>query len=220
LQSDTFNNFLAALGKEISKVQPQKMLHSGICSSYEKGLTEMLDQHGLQVIAQSSSQANEMEATALVASVNGKDFLENKHFTEEVFGPYSLAVICDDKEQLKQCLQKLKGQLTSSIMATEKDIEDYADVIELQHTLAGRILLNNAPTGVEVCSSMVHGGPYPATTDARFTSVGTTAIKRWVRPISLQNFNDDMLPEALKNSNPFHIMRLVNNVYTRDVLNE
>jgi len=219
LRSDAFTNFLAALGKEISKVQPQKMLHSGICVSYGKGLTHMLDQQGLQVIAQSSSQANEMEATALLASVNGKEFLENKHLAEEVFGPYSLAIICDDKAQLMQCLQNLKGQLTSSIMATEKDIDDYADAIELQHTLAGRILLNNAPTGVEVCSSMVHGGPYPATTDARFTSVGTTAIKRWVRPICLQNFNNNMLPDALKNDNPLGILRLVDNVYTRDAVN-
>ncbi len=162
----------------------------------------MLNQKGLEVIAQSSSEAKDMEAVALVASVNAKDFLSNKHFIEEVFGPYSVAVICDDKEQLKQCLQSLKGQLTSGIMATEEDIANYADVIELQHTLAGRILLNNAPTGVEVCASMVHGGPYPATTDARFTSVGTTAIKRWVRPICLQNFNNNMLPDALMNVNP------------------
>jgi alpha-ketoglutaric semialdehyde dehydrogenase len=218
IKSEGLNNFLSALGKEIIKVQPQKMLHSGICSSYTKGLTGMLAQQGLQVIAQSSSEANDMEAVALVASVHAKDFLDNTHFAEEVFGPYSLAIICDDKAQLKQCLQNLKGQLTSTIMATEKDIADFADVIELQHTLAGRILLNNAPTGVEVCASMVHGGPYPATTDARFTSVGTTAIKRWVRPVCLQNFNDNMLPDALKNENPLGILRLVNNIYTRDAV--
>jgi alpha-ketoglutaric semialdehyde dehydrogenase len=218
IKSDGFNNFLSALGKEITKVQPQKMLHSGICSSYKKGLAAMLDQQGLQIIAQSSSNANDMEAVALVAAVSAKDFLSNQHFTEEVFGPYSLAIMCDNKEHLKQCLLNLKGQLTSTIMATEKDIEMFADVIELQHTLAGRILLNNAPTGVEVCASMVHGGPYPATTDARFTSVGTTAIKRWVRPVCLQNFNDNMLPDELKNDNPLGILRLVNNVYTRDVI--
>lgn len=220
MKSEGFNNFLEALAKEIAKVQPQKMLHGGICSSYKRGLTEMQAQQGLQVIAQSSATANEMEAGALVATVSANSFLANKHFTEEIFGPYSLAVICDDKAQLIQCLQSLKGQLTSSIMATEKDIEAYADVIEVQHTLAGRIMLNNAPTGVEVCASMVHGGPYPATTDARFTSVGTTAIKRWVRPICLQNFNDNMLPDALKNNNPLGILRLVNNVYTREAVNE
>jgi NADP-dependent aldehyde dehydrogenase len=220
IKSDGFDHFLQALGKEITKVQPQKMLHSGICSSYKKALSQMQQQQGLEVIAQSSAAANDMEAGAILATVTGNDFLGNAHFVEEVFGPYSLAVICDDKDQLMQCLQKLKGQLTSSVMATEKDIEEYADVIDLQHTLAGRILLNNAPTGVEVCASMVHGGPYPATTDARFTSVGTTAIKRWVRPICLQNFNDNMLPDALKNNNPLGILRLVNNVYTREAVNE
>ncbi len=218
LKSEAFDKFLSALGEEISKVQPQKMLHSGICSSYKNGLAKMIGQQELQVVAQSSTDASDMEAAALIASVSGKDFLNNQHFTEEVFGPYSLAVICDDKGQLMQCLQSLKGQLTSTIMASEKDIEAYSDVIELQHTLAGRILLNNAPTGVEVCASMVHGGPYPATTDARFTSVGTAAIKRWVRPVCLQNFKDNMLPAELKNNNPSGILRLVNNVYTREAL--
>ncbi len=218
IKGEEFDTFLSLLGTEINKVLPQKMLHSGICTSYENSLAEMLDQKGLQVVAQSSSEAKEMEAAAVIASVSAKDFLSNEHFKEEVFGPYSLAVICDDKEQLIQCLQSLIGQLTSTIIATEKDLSDYADVIALQHTLAGRILLNNAPTGVEVCASMVHGGPYPATTDSRFTSVGTTAIKRWARPICLQNFNDDILPDALKNGNPLNILRLVNNVYTRDAV--
>ena len=159
-----------------------------------------------------------MEAAALLASVDAKDFLRNKHFAEEIFGPYSLAVMCDDKTQLMQAIKNLSGQLTTTIMATEKDLKEFADVIELQHTIAGRILLNNVPTGVEVCASMVHGGPYPATTDARFTSVGTTAIKRWVRPICLQNFNNNMLPDELKNENPLNILRLVNNVYIRDAI--
>lgn len=218
LKSEAFDEFLSALGKEIEKVQPQKMLHSGICASYRDGLGKMLEQQGITVIARSGAEAGEMEATALLASVSGAHFIANKHFTEELFGPYSLAIVCDDREQLKQCLQNLKGQLTSTIMATEQDIAAYGDVIELQHTLAGRILLNNAPTGVEVCASMVHSGPYPATTDARFTSVGTTAIKRWVRPICLQNFNNDMLPDALKDENATGILRLVNNVFTREAV--
>ena len=84
--------------------------------------------------------------------------------------------------------------------------------------MAGRIILNNVPTGVEVCAAMMHGGPFPATTDARFTSVGTSAIKRWVRPVSYQNFSDAMLPDALKNSNPTGIMRILDNAYTRDAI--
>lgn len=218
IKSEAFDNFLKTLGDEILKVQPQKMLHAGICSSYQNGLNNILEQQGLNIIVQASNNTNDMEATALLASVDAKNFLSNKHFAEEIFGPYSLAVMCDDKMQLMQALQNLNGQLTTTIMATEKDIEAFADVIELQHTIAGRVLLNNVPTGVEVCASMVHGGPYPATTDARFTSVGTTAIKRWVRPICLQNFNNNMLPDELKNENPLGILRLVNNVYTRDAI--
>ncbi len=218
LKNEAFQNFLGLLGKEISKVQPQPMLHSGICESYKNGLARMLNQQGLQVIAQSSAEAKEGEGTPLLASVSADDFLQNIHLGEEVFGPYSLAVICNDKEQLKQALQNLKGQLTTTLIATDKDVEEFTDVIELQQTLAGRILLNGAPTGVEVCASMVHGGPYPATTDARFTSVGTTAIKRWVRPLCFQNFTQAMLPEELKNENPLGILRLVNNGYTREAI--
>jgi alpha-ketoglutaric semialdehyde dehydrogenase len=218
LKSKAFDEFLMALGNEISKVAPQKMLHGGIYASYKEGLKRILHQQGLVIISHSHTEANEMEATPLIACVSGRDFLSNQHLTEEVFGPYSLAVICEDKAQLIQALQSLKGQLTSTIIATDKDIEANAEIIEVQHTLAGRILLNGAPAGVEVCASMVYGGPYPATTDARFTSVGTTAIKRWVRPVCLQNFKDHMLPDALKNNNPSGILRLVNNGYTREAI--
>ena len=146
--------------------------------------------------------------------MKGNIFLQNPHFREEVFGPYSLAVCCDSKDELTAVLKQLKGQLTTTVMATDTDIAANQDIIDLQTTLAGRIILNDVPTGVEVCASMVHGGPYPATTDARFTSVGTSAIKRWVRPVCFQGFNNSMLPDALKNSNPQHIWRMVNNEWT------
>ena len=161
-----------------------------------------------------------LEAEAVLAVVSGAEFLQNPHLKEEVFGPYSLAVVCADKQELLRALQSLKGQLTSTIVGTAKDVTEYADVIAVQRELAGRIILNQPPTGVEVNASMVHGGPYPATTDARFTSVGTTAIKRWVRPLCLQNFMETMLPDALKNSNPLGILRLVNNQYTREAIHE
>ena len=140
--------------------------------------------------------------------------MQNPHLSEEVFGPYSLTVCCNNKEELITVLKKLKGQLTATVMATDADITANQDVIDLQTTLAGRVILNDVPTGVEVCASMVHGGPYPATTDSRFTSVGTTAIKRWVRPVCFQGFKDSMLPDALKNGNPQNIWRTVNNKWT------
>lgn len=216
LKSVDFDNFLSLLGNEIKGVAPQKMLHDGIHQSFEKGLHQMLSQEGLELIAKTEATVTPIEATPAVAKVSADDFLANRHFTEEVFGPFSLAIVCDDKEQLEQVLKALKGQLTTTLMATERDLTENRDVIELQQTLAGRIILNNVPTGVEVCASMVHGGPYPATTDARFTSVGTTAIKRWVRPLCFQNFATALLPDELKNENPKGILRLVNNEYTRE----
>ncbi|MEP6948117.1 MAG: aldehyde dehydrogenase (NADP(+)) [Ginsengibacter sp.] len=216
MKSEAFDHFLNALATEVIKVIPQKMLHSGIYDTYNNGLQQILDQEGVGVVARSSSEAGEMEAVATIVSINAKKFLSDRRFSEEIFGPYSLAVICDDKVELIKTLRSLKGQLTTTVMGTDNDIHEYADVIEIQHSLAGRIILNNAPTGVEVCASMVHGGPYPATTDARFTSVGTTAIKRWVRPVCFQNFTEAMLPDELKNNNPSGILRLVDNTYTRE----
>lgn len=216
IKSKALDSFLSLLGKEIEAVAPQKMLHKGIQESFSKGLHEALAQKGIQKIGQAAQQPGDGEAFPTVASVSAKDFLQNPHLREEVFGPYSLAVICDSTAQLKETLSLLKGQLTTTIMATDADIDAHNDIIELQRTLAGRIILNDVPTGVEVCASMVHGGPFPSTTDARFTSVGTTAIKRWVRPVCFQGFKDAMLPDELKNSNPLNIWRIVNNEWSRN----
>lgn len=218
VKSKSLDNFLIALGKEIEAIAPQKMLHKGIQESFSKGLHEALAQKGIQKIGQSSQQPGDGEAYPTIASVSAADFLQNPHLREEVFGPYALAVICDSKEQLKETLSILKGQLTTTIMATDADIEAHNDIIQLQRTLAGRIILNDVPTGVEVCASMVHGGPFPSTTDARYTSVGTTAIKRWVRPVCFQGFKDAMLPDELKNSNPLNIWRIVNNEWTKNTI--
>ncbi|WP_232373116.1 aldehyde dehydrogenase (NADP(+)) [Pinibacter aurantiacus] len=218
IEGSAFEGFLELLAAAIKEVLPQKMLHTSIHTAYETGLKKILSLEGIRELGRSCKEAAVLEGTPVVAMVQAKDFLANEHFTEEVFGPFSLAVSCRDKEELQQVLKSLKGQLTSTIVATPEDIRAFEDVIELQHNLAGRIILNNAPTGVEVCASMVHGGPFPATTDERFTSVGTSAIKRWVRPVCFQNFLDEMLPAALQNSNPLGILRLVNNQYTRDAI--
>ncbi len=214
VQSDGLDHFLSLLGTEIAQILPQKMLHSGIHAAYSKGLSKALSQKGIEKIGEAAKAAGEEEAFPTVAKVKANIFLQNPHFREEVFGPYSLAVCCDNKEELMAVLKQLKGQLTTTVMATDADITANQDIIDLQTTLAGRIILNDVPTGVEVCASMVHGGPYPATTDSRFTSVGTTAIKRWVRPVCFHGFKNSMLPDALKNSNPQHIWRIVNNEWT------
>ena len=101
-------------------------------------------------------------------------------------------------------------------MGTDSDFTDFSSLLDIAPSIAGRILINGVPTGVEVCPSMVHGGPFPASTDSRFTAVGIEAVKRWVRPVAYQNFPDALLPEALKNGNPLHIWRMVNNEWTKD----
>lgn len=214
VQSEALDQFLSLLGAEFTRINPEKMLNSNIHSSYYSALHKALEQKGIEKIGQAEKTAGAGEAFPTVAKVKAGIFLQNPHFREEVFGPYSLAVCCENKEELKTVLKQLKGQLTTTIMASDADISDNQDIIDLQTTLAGRIILNDVPTGVEVCASMVHGGAYPATTDGRFTSVGTTAIKRWVRPVCFQGFKDNMLPEALKNKNPLNIWRIVDNEWT------
>ena len=114
--------------------------------------------------------------------------------------------------------KSIEGQLTATLMATEDDIRDNAQLVEAVKNICGRFILNGVPTGVEVCVSMHHGGPFPATTDSRFTSVGADAIKRFARPIAYQNWPDALLPDELKNANPLGIWRTVNNELGRDVI--
>lgn len=219
LESNKTDHFLALLSEEIYKVFPQKMLHTGIAQSYSKNANRMLEQKGVKVITHASEHVEDLLAHPILAKVKANEFLINPILQEEVFGPFSLIVVCNNKNELKLVLSQLKGQLTTTILATEEDIRLHRDIIDMQTALAGRIILNEVPTGVEVCASMVHGGPYPATTDSRFTSVGTTAIKRWVRPVCLQGFTDALLPDSLKDANPLGIWRLINNEFTKGPAN-
>ncbi|PZP21905.1 MAG: aldehyde dehydrogenase (NADP(+)), partial [Pseudomonas kuykendallii] len=123
-----------------------------------------------------------------------------------------------DKAELIQALHGLHGQLTATLIAEPADLDAYGDLLALLEQKAGRLLLNGYPTGVEVCDSMVHGGPYPATSDARGTSVGTLAIDRFLRPVCYQNYPDAFLPEALQNANPLNIQRLVDGTPSREAL--
>jgi NADP-dependent aldehyde dehydrogenase len=145
--------------------------------------------------------------------------LEGDHLLqEEVFGPTSIVVEVADRAELTRALQSMHGQLTTTLIAEREDLTAFRDLLPLLEVKAGRVLLNGYPTGVEVCDAMVHGGPYPATSDARGTSVGTLAIHRFLRPVCYQNYPDEVLPEALQNANPLGIQRLVDGVYTRDAL--
>ena len=128
---------------------------------------------------------------------------------EEVFGPSTVVVEVDDQVQLSAAINSLHGQLTATLIGEVNDFEQFGELTALLEHKVGRVLLNGYPTGVEVCDSMVHGGPYPATSDARGTSVGSLAIDRFLRPVCFQNYPDSLLPDALKNANPLGLHRLV-----------
>ena len=125
-------------------------------------------------------------------------------------------VKCKNKSELNSILQKLDGQLTGSVIGDESEFSSFKSAIDLMENKVGRIIFNGVPTGVEVCPSMQHGGPYPASSDSRFTSVGTAAIKRFVRPVAYQTWPDEQLTDELKNQNPLNIWRLVDNQWTKD----
>jgi NADP-dependent aldehyde dehydrogenase len=143
-------------------------------------------------------------------------FLRRRELREEVFGPYTLVVDAPNMRELLRIAHSLEGQLTATVHGTPADIAAAAELISVLERKAGRLIINGFPTGVEVSPAMHHGGPSPATTDERFTSVGTAAIQRFVRPICYQNFPESALPVELKNHNASQIMRLINGTLTRE----
>ncbi|MBO6532451.1 MAG: aldehyde dehydrogenase family protein, partial [Muricauda sp.] len=150
------------------------------------------------VVATYDGNLDANEAAATIATVSGRAFLDNPKMHQEVFGPFSMVVQCEDEAELIQIIEGLEGQLTGTLIAEKNDTLNLSKLVDaLQHRV-GRIIYNGVPTGVEVCASMQHGGPYPASTDSRFTAVGVHSIKRWVRPISYQSFPMELLPDHLK----------------------
>ena len=216
LDGPELDAFLPVLSKEIEATMPGQMLHEGIHQHYYTNMEQALAQKGISVVGRSAQEAGTLEGAPVVTTVDGATFLGNPILHQEVFGPYSLLVRCRDKSELIAALKAVSGQLTTTLMATEADLAAHEDLITVQTEIAGRLILNGVPTGVEVCASMVHGGPFPATTDGRFTSVGPAAIRRWVRPVCFQGYPNAFLPDELKNENPRNIWRLVNNTLTRD----
>ncbi len=193
------------------------MLTKGICSNYDKLTKDRLAEKTVSVIARSEklNQSNLNQALAVVVELSAADFLADEKYREEVFGPYCMLVVADDMVQLERVVGTLQGQLTATIMAEKEELPQYRTLTDKLADIAGRVILNGPPTGVEVGNAIVHGGPFPATTDSRFTSVGTASIKRFVRPLCWQNWDEDLLPDELKTDNPLKIWRLFNNEWRR-----
>ncbi|MFD0941773.1 aldehyde dehydrogenase (NADP(+)) [Pedobacter boryungensis] len=216
INSEGLERFIQHLKREIKSVSPAKMLHQGIATNYAEKLTKALAQKGVQLISQTDEEIEEGKGLITLATTNGKTFLENPILHQEVFGPYSLIVQCADEKEFLEVAKALEGQLTATLMATPNDIRAHQDLLNYIQDICGRFILNNVPTGVDVSLPMHHGGPFPASTDSRFTSVGADGIKRFARPLSYQNWDDEFLPDELKNTNPLQIWRTVNNELTRE----
>ncbi|HLO82999.1 MAG TPA: aldehyde dehydrogenase (NADP(+)) [Chitinophagaceae bacterium] len=210
IDSEELNLFESTLSAKINGVTPGKMLHAGISKAYAEKRKLALSQADVELTGVAETEPGELEGQPTIASASGDAFLNNPVLHKEVFGPYSLVVRCSDVKQLRQVAEELEGQLTCSMMATEADMIENHELVEIISLKCGRMIMNGVPTGVEVCWSMQHGGPFPSTTDSRFGSVGPDAIKRFVRPVCFQNFPDSLLPEELKSSNSLRIPRIEN----------
>lgn len=211
IEGASLNKFLNLLAEKLKAIAPAPMLHAGISRSFYHKRAEALKQKGVDLIAMASADEPELHGVPTLATVAAEDFLNNPGLQEEVFGPYSLIVRAKDLDQMKKIAEQMPGQLTSTIIGLESEINEAQNLLEVIALSAGRVIINGVPTGVEVCPSMHHGGPFPATTDSRFSSVGIDAVKRFVRPLSFQNYPESLLPAELKTINPLGIWRLFNN---------
>ena len=213
---------VAELKTLVEKASASPMLTEGISKSYHSGIANRQAHSHVNTVAQATSDgaANTYAAYAapVLMQIDAKDLLANPELATEVFGPSALVIRYDSREQLMDLAGSIEGQLTATLHGTESDLAAFADLIAILERKAGRLIVNGFPTGVEVCHAMVHGGPYPATSDSRATSVGTYSIYRFVRPICYQDFPQASLPQELKNDNPLRIMRLIDGQLTRDAL--
>ncbi|MCK5679123.1 MAG: aldehyde dehydrogenase family protein, partial [Flavobacteriaceae bacterium] len=216
IKNSDLTNFIQTLATEIVEIEPSCMLHPNIIGNYEKNKAKIKSQKGVSVKAEYIENVSKNYGQQVIMTVEGKTFLKNTTLHQEVFGPFSLIVQCENKKQLHEIVKNLEGQLTGTVWADNGEENNYKSIINALQNRVGRIIFNSVSTGVEVCPSMQHGGPYPASTDSRFTAVGIHSIKRWVRPVSFQNMPQKLLPIELRNENTLKINRLVNNKLTQN----
>ncbi|MBT8244480.1 MAG: aldehyde dehydrogenase (NADP(+)) [Winogradskyella sp.] len=215
LKSDELSQFINTLSDEIVKIEPSCMLHPNIHNAFQKNKEKIISQSYTELVAYYTDDVKTNHASQAILTVDGDTFLNNTTLHQEVFGPFSVVVQCKDTKQLETIISHLEGQLTGTVISDSGEIDKYPAVISALQNRVGRLIFNGVPTGVEVCPSMVHGGPYPSSTDSRFTAVGIHSIKRWVRPFSYQDWPNNLLPDELKKENPLGISRLVNNNQTK-----
>jgi NADP-dependent aldehyde dehydrogenase len=220
LKDENTETFIQKLAQALQQVLPATMLNQTICGAYYKERQQLLSTQGIETVWTGDEGKEDYKGSASLAKTTAKNFSENGSLQNEVFGPSSLVVVCEDEKELQSALESLHGQLTGTIIGTADDFKQFQNCIEILVSRVGRVIYNGVPTGVEVCHAMMHGGPFPSTTFAHFTSVGTEAIKRFLRPVCYQDCPQEFLPDALKDKNPLRIMRKLNGAFTRDAVQQ
>ena len=207
--SENGQSFRKAFVEKMKAFVPAPMLHKGIRDSYLENFEMMAGLDGVEILCGSENVSDHKtcDAGATVLGTEVSHFLQVPELKNEIFGPATMLVSYKNGNDLEKVIAKLEGQLTTSLFGSEQSLSVHRGLVEALETKAGRLLFNQFPTGVEVCDSIVHGGPYPATTDGRSTSVGTGAILRFARPVCYQGFPDNFLPKELRRDNPLGLNR-------------
>ncbi|MXP28222.1 aldehyde dehydrogenase family protein [Porphyrobacter algicida] len=196
----------------LGEIPAPVMLTSGINKAYCDGVQRLEAKDGIALAGRGTPAEGNACQSALFRT-DAESFLKDDDLAAEVFGSSSVVVSCADESEMARVLEAMEGQLTVTIHMVEDDHDLAGKLVPILQEKAGRVLANGWPTGVEVCHAMVHGGPYPATTDSRTTSVGTLAMKRFLRPVCYQDLPDALLPDALKSDNPLSIPRRVDGTW-------
>ena len=208
LRNEGLSDLLGETARAVSRTPPGVMLTAGIREAYRQGRTRLENTAGVERETGASDAA--------VFSTRAETFLATPALAEEVFGPSTLVVACADPAEMEAVAHGLDGQLTATVHGTPQDFQEFTGVIAVLETKVGRLVFNGFPTGVEVCPAMQHGGPYPAATDSRATSVGTAALLRFARPVCWQDAPPALLPTALRDDNPDKIWRLLEGQRTQE----
>jgi len=210
--------FESQLASEINKITTGNLLTKGIKETYIAATANLEENRNIENLAIGTKTEADTSVAPKLFGTDAIHILKENSLSEEIFGPTSMLVKAASKEELLATAKNLKGHLTASVFGSKEDFVAYAELFTVLQNKVGRLILNEFPTGVEVCHSMVHGGPFPATTASQSTSVGANAIKRFVRPICYQGFPEELLPLELQNKNELNIWRLVNGELTKDKL--
>jgi NADP-dependent aldehyde dehydrogenase len=218
VKSGAFDQFIEVLGQEIAQITPTSMLHPNIFKAFEKGVDEVVASQKTTLVGAYQGEAAPNQGKAKVVTVDAGVFIEQPMLHREVFGPYSMIVQCENDQELQSAIASLEGQLTGTLLGNADELRNKAGIVDALKEKVGRLILNGVPTGVEVCAAMHHGGPFPSTTNAKHTSVGVSAVTRWVRPVAYQDWPLELLPEALQNDNPLNIHRIVDGAHTAKVI--